>query len=124
MFYPTLQKIYKATGTNTGSKQTLHYNSLANNKYNNHDRFEQEKTPERTIEIALDMSKASDTVHLQKLLQKITQTNMPNTVIRFLPNYILNRKRFTLYNNTKSKQTTIKTGVTQGDVLSPTLFNI
>ena len=31
---------------------------------------------------------------------------------------------YTLYNNTKSKRKTFKTGAPQGGVLSPTLFNI
>ena len=66
------------------------------------------------------MSKAFDTVHLHK----ITQRNMLNIVIKFLSNYIRGLKEFTLYNDTKSKQATIKTGVPQGLVLSPTLFNI
>ena len=47
---------------------------------------------------------------------------MSNTVIKFPSNYIRARKQSTLYK--KSNQATTKTGVSQGGLLSPTLFNI
>ena len=86
--------------------------------------FNKKKSHERIISIALDMSKAFDTVHLHKFLHKSTQANLPNIVIKFLSNYIRGRKQFTLNNNTKSKQASIKTGVLHGGVPSPTLFSI
>ena len=46
------------------------------------------------------------------------------TGVKFLSNCIRGPKQFTVCNNTKSKQATIKTEVLQGGVLSPTLFNI
>src|SRR5579872_1151287 len=44
--------------------------------------------------------------------------------IKFIANYIKGRKAYTLYNNSASKQQTLRTGVPQGGVLSPTLFNL
>ena len=55
--------------------------------------------PARTITVALDMS----------------------TIIA---NYIKGRKAYTTYRNHTSSQRQFKTGVPQGDVLSPTLFHI
>ena len=86
--------------------------------------FNQKRPPNRTIAIALDMSKAFDTVNHHTLLNKIVQTNIPPLIIKFLSNYLRGRQAFTEYNSTRSKTRHIRTGVPQGGVLSPTLFNI
>ena len=86
--------------------------------------FNQKVPPKRTIVVALDMSKAFDTVNLYTLIRKINNNNIPNTVKKFTANYIRGRSCYTKYNNTTSKQKQFKTGVPQGGVLSPTLFNI
>ena len=71
------------------------------------------------------MSKAFDTVHLHKLLDKLCKnTTIPNIFLKFISNYIKGRKEYTMYNNFTSKQHTFNSGVPQGGVLSPTLFNI
>ena len=54
----------------------------------------------------------------------VHNTNIPNTILKFIANYIKGRKQYTLYNNHKSTLRNTKTGVPQGGVLSPTLFNI
>ena len=56
--------------------------------------------------------------------RKLLQTNIPGTIIKFIANYIKGRKAYTTYRNHTSKQRQFKTGVPQGGVLSPTLFNI
>ena len=58
------------------------------------------------------------------LIRKLLQTNIPGTIIKFIANYIKGRKAYTTYRNHTSKQRQFKTGVPQGGVLSPTLFNI
>ena len=78
----------------------------------------------RTITVALDMSKDFDTMNIHTLIRKLQQTNIPGTIIKFIANYIKGRKAYTTYRNHTSKQRQFKTGVTQGGVLSPTLFNI
>src|SRR5678815_4028697 len=78
----------------------------------------------RTVVVALDMSKAFDTVNIHKLINKIHNTNIPQNIQKFIANYLKGRKAYTLYNNCKSKQRLLKTGVPQGGVLSPVLFNI
>lgn len=74
--------------------------------------------------VALDMSKAFDTVNIHTLIHKIHQTNIPPTILKFTANYIKGRKAYTTYQDSQSKQQQLKTGVPQGGVLSPTLFNI
>ena len=69
--------------------------------------------PARTITVALVMSKT-----------ELLQTNIPGTIIKFIGNYIKARKAYTTYRNHTSRQRQFKTGVPQGDILSPTLFNI
>ena len=70
------------------------------------------------------MTKAFDTVNIHQLIHKIHNTHIPTTIIKFLANYLKGRRQYTSYNNHTSKHTKIKAGVSQGGVLSPTLFNI
>ena len=86
--------------------------------------FNQMAPPARTITVALDMSKAFDTINIHTLIRKLLQTNFPGTIINFIANYIKGRKAYTTYRNHTSKQRQFETGVPQGGVLLPTLFNI
>ena len=70
------------------------------------------------------MSKAFDTINIHTLIRKLLQTKIPGTIIKFIANYIKGRKAYTTYINHTSAQRQFKTGVPQGGVLSPTLFNI
>ena len=78
----------------------------------------------RTITVALDMSKAFDTINIHTLIRKLLQTNIPGTIIKLITNYIKGRKAYTTFRNHTFKQRQFKTDVPQGGVLSPTLFNI
>ena len=76
--------------------------------------------PARTIIVALDMSKAFDTINIHTLIRKLLQTNIPGIIIKLIANYIRGRNAYTTYRNHTSKQRQFKTGVPQGGVLSPT----
>jgi len=76
------------------------------------------------VSVALDMSKAFDTVNIHKLIHKIHNTDIPHTITKYIANYIKGRNNYTQFNGTNSKHRHMKTGVPQGGVLSPTLFNI
>ena len=86
--------------------------------------FDQMAPPALTIIVALDMSKAFDTINIHTLIRKLPQTNIPDTIIKFIANYMKGRKAYTTYRNHTSKQRQFKTGVPQSGVLSPTLDNI
>ena len=66
--------------------------------------FNQMAPPAQTITVTLDMSKAYDTINIHILIK--------------------GRKFYTTYRNHTSRQPQFKTGVPQGGVHSPTLFNI
>ena len=70
------------------------------------------------------MSKPFDTINIHTLIRKLLQTKIPGTIIKFIANDIKGCKAYTTYINHTSLQRQFKTGVTQGGVLSPTLFNI
>ena len=70
------------------------------------------------------MSKALDTVNTHTLTHKLHQTSIPHTIIKFIVNYIKGRKAYTIFRNKTTTQRQFKTGVLQGRILSPTLFNI
>ena len=108
-----------------GSK-TQHYTVTALHTLNNTvaKGFNQMAQPVRTITVALDMSKAFETINIHTLIRKLIQTNIPDTIIKFIANYIKGRKAYTRYRNHTSKQRQFKTGVPQGGVLSPALFYI
>ena len=78
----------------------------------------------RTITVALDMSKAFDTINIHTLIRKLLQTNIPCTIITFFVNYIKGRKAYTTYRNHTSIQRQFKTSVPLGGVLSSSVFNI
>ena len=80
--------------------------------------------PARTITVAFDISKAFETINKHTLIRKLLHTNIPGTIMMFIANYIKGCKAYTTYRNHTSIQRQIKTGVLQGGVLSPTLFNI
>ena len=106
--------------------KTQHYTVKALHTLNNTvaKGFNQMTPPARTITVALDMSKAFDTINIDTPIRKLLQTNIPDTIIKFIANYIKGCKAYTTYINHTSIQRQFKTGVPQGGVLSPTLFNI
>ena len=57
--------------------------------------FNQMAPPARTITVALDMSKAFDTINIHTLIRMLLQTNIPGTIIKFIANYIKGRKAYT-----------------------------
>ena len=44
--------------------------------------------PAQAITVALDISKAFDTINIHTLIEKLLQTRIPGTIIQFIANYI------------------------------------
>ena len=86
--------------------------------------FNQIAPPARTITVALDMSKAFDTINIHTQIRKLPWTKLPGTVIKFIANYIKGCKAYTTYIPHTFSQRQFKTVISQGGVVSPTLLNI
>ena len=75
----------------------------------------------RTITVALDMSKPFDTISIHTLIRKLLQTNSQAQSLSSSQTTSMDAKP-TQHIEITHRQ--LKTGVPQGGVLSPTLFNI
>ena len=85
--------------------------------------FNQRRPPHRTVALAVDFSKAFDTVPHHLLLSHISTSTLPNNHVRWLSSYLQGRSAYCLYNSVSSRQRPIRAGVPQGSVISPCLFN-
>ena len=70
--------------------------------------FNQMAPPARTITVALDMSKAFNTINIHTLIRKLLQTDIPGTIIKFIANYIKRHKAYKTYIHHTSKQLNLK----------------
>jgi hypothetical protein len=88
--------------------------------------FNQKKPPTRTAIVALDISKAFDAVNHTLLLKQLLddQPQLNSNVVRWLAVYLRGRKAKCLFRSSTSPSLIIHSGVPQGSVLSPSLFNI
>jgi hypothetical protein len=69
------------------------------------------------------LSKAFDCIDHTLLLEQISSTDLHPNIIRWLASYIRGRTARCLYGSSLSIQMIIRSGVPQGSVLSPALFN-
>ena len=82
------------------------------------------KPVHRTVVVAIDLSKAFDTVDHELLLKDIMDLQLNDHIKRFLCAYLRGRQTYVVFRGAKSKFRKVKQGVPQGGVLSPTLFNL
>jgi hypothetical protein len=82
------------------------------------------KPVHRTILVALDLSRAFDTVNHDILLKDIQESTLPNSNKKWLASYLSGRQTIVEFRNTISKTRIVRQGVPQGGVLSPILFNL
>ena len=72
----------------------------------------------------IDLSKAFDTLCYDILLHKLRYYGFSGTELKLLRCYLRNREQYVKYNNYQSELIDISTGVPQGSILGPLLFNI
>jgi hypothetical protein len=85
--------------------------------------FNDPKPARRTAVCALDISKAFDSVNHTLLIEQIAATSLHSNIVRWLSAYLRGRTARCIYNSALSRPMIIRSGVPQGSVLSPALFN-
>ena len=88
------------------------------------DGFNQKPPANRTVAVALDLTKAFDTVDYTILIERIRSSNMPGYLILWLSSYLRGRQARTIFRGHTSTTRMIHTGVPQGSVISPALQRI
>ena len=71
-----------------------------------------------------DLSKASDCLHLNLLIAKLEAYGFGHSSLILIYNHLSGRKQRTKVNNVYSEWNELETGIPQGSILSPLIFNI
>jgi hypothetical protein len=85
--------------------------------------FNQPKPARCSTLYMLDISKAFDALDHTLLIEKISESCLNPSIVRWLSAYISGHKAWCIYGSATSKQGTLCSGVLQWSVLSPALFN-
>jgi exonuclease III len=73
---------------------------------------------------ALDISKAFDTVNHRQLMTKLSQVGIPNWITNLISNWYSKLHVAVRWNGCLSEYFKVNSGVRQGSILSPALFNL
>ena len=76
------------------------------------------------INFHIDLSKAFDSLRHDILLDKLTYYGVTHPAKKLIESYLSNRKQFVQVGNIKSTMKQVSTGVPQGSIVGPLLFNI
>ena len=105
------------------SAETLAMHCTVDDHHRHCCRLLMKKPAHRTILVALNLTAAFDNVDSQLLLDCVFNANIPATIRRWLYDYMQNRRARVHFRQLETKSRKVKTGVVQGGVLSPALFN-
>ena len=75
------------------------------------------------INFHLDLAKAFDSLNHDILLDKLSHYGVNGTAKTLLKSYLSDRKQYVKIDEVKSSIQTIKTGVPQGSIVGPLIFN-
>ena len=76
----------------------------------------------QTLTAWVDLQKAFDTVWTDGLLLNLKKCNIAGNMFCWIKSYLHNWRARVVIDNTKSKKILLRHGVSQGRVISPTLF--
>ena len=85
------------------------------------DQIDKHKIP---INFHIDLWKAFDSLRHDILLDKLTYYGVTHPAKKLIESYLSNRKQFVQVGNIKSTMNQVSTGVPQGSIVGPLLFNI
>jgi hypothetical protein len=85
--------------------------------------FNDNKPPRCSAVVAIDISKAFDSVDHTLFIDKICSSNLHSNYIRWISAYLRGRTASCNYNGTTSNLRNVKSGFPRGSVLSPDLWN-
>ena len=88
------------------------------------DNLNKKKPAHRTVMVAVDLTRAFDTVNHEILIKDIAGLQLNSRIKRFLAAYLRGRQTYVEYRGAKSNMRKMKQGVPQGGILSPPLFNL
>jgi hypothetical protein len=86
--------------------------------------FNQKKPLIRTAVVSVDISKVFDLVDHKLLLKQLSETDLHSNVVQWLAAYLHDQRASTLYHSCQSLYVKVHSGIPQGSVLYPALFNI
>jgi hypothetical protein len=86
------------------------------------DGFNEKRPPARALVVALDLTKAFDSLDHPILIEKLAASSLPNAVVRWLANYLHGRQIRTIFKDQASPYRLLKVGSPQGSIISPELF--
>ena len=73
--------------------------------------------------VFIDIEKAFEMVDKHVILSNLVKAGVKGRILKWLENFLSDRKAFVLFQNKKSDTLTFEKGIPQGSSLSPTLFN-
>lgn len=102
------QYAFRPTGSTTAALIALTKAVTDNLEHSNHTRV-----------LALDFSKAFDTVNHQSLFSKLSQLCIPKEIFNWMISFFKEHQHYTIFGGDTSTTTTINSGVIQGSALGP-----
>ena len=75
-----------------------------------------------TVGVFIDLKKAFDTINHSILIKKLYKYGIRGNALKWIENYLSNRKLYVVCNGAMSSSNTVLCGIPQGSVLGPLLF--